>query len=262
MRCCENHVLEQGRKWKGIGSMKLLIGMSAYNEMHRVRPVIDKLREKQPLFGCDVVLGDDGSTDGTYEFLCEVARDYGWGLIHHENNQGVGAMIRDIITYGKEKGYDVVVGISANGKTDIDALPKLFKPVMNGEYDYVKGSRYLKGGKTENMPLFRLIAIPIFSTMVTIMMFHRISDVSFLVNASRLSIYDDPDINLNQAWLDTYGLEYYILYYVIKKKYRMKEVPMTIHYPEDRMNYSKIKPFSGWWLMVRPWFLLRFGIKK
>ena len=242
--------------------MKLLIGMSAYNEMHRIRPVVEKLKEKQVEFDCGIVVGDDGSSDGTSEYLRSVSEENGWGMIQHEHNMGIGAMIRDIIAYGKANHYDVVTIISANGKTDIDALPKLFEPVMSGEYDYVKGSRYMKGGKTENMPLFRLMAIPVFSAMVSVLMLRRITDASFLVNASSLRIYDDPDINLNQDWLDTYGLEYYILFYVMKKKYRMKEVPMTIYYPADKVNYSKIKPFSGWWLMIRPWLLLRFGIRK
>ena len=155
----------------------------------------------------------------------------------------------------------MLIIISANGKTDIDSLPILYEPVMRGEYDYVKGSRYMKGGHQENMPLFRFAAIPIFSAFVSLLMLKRVTDVSFLVNASSLKIYDDPDIVLNQEWLDTYGLEYYILYYVMKK-YKMKEVPMTIKYPSDKLSYSKIKPFSGWWEMIRPWLLLRLGVKK
>ena len=240
---------------------RLLIGISAYNEMHRIKPVIKELRDNQDRFNCDVVVGDDGSTDGTREYLKKVSEDYGWGLIVSETNNGIGAMIRSFIQYGKSHGYEVLIIISANGKTDIDHLHRMFEPVLNGEYDYVKGSRYLKRGSTENMPLFRFAAIPLFSVFVSLLMGKRVTDVSFLVNASRLSIYDDTDINLEQEWLDTYGLEYYILYYVMKK-YRMKEVPMKVRYPDDKLSYSKIKPITGWWDMIRPWIVLRLGIRR
>ncbi len=240
---------------------KLLIGISAYNEMHRIKPVVEELRQNQERFKCDIVAGDDGSTDGTEEYLREITQTYDWGMISHESNKGIGAMIRDFISYGMNNGYEVFIIVSANGKTDIKNLPRLFLPVLEGEYDYVKGSRYIMRGLAHNMPAFRFIAIPIFSAFVSLLMGKRVTDVSYLVNASRLSIYEDPDINLEQDWLDTYGLEYYILYYVMKK-YRMKEVPMEIRYPDDKLSYSKIKPFTGWWLMIRPWIALRLGVKK
>ncbi len=245
-----------------IQSDKLLVGVCAYNEIHRIAPVIEKLINNQKENGYGIVFGDDGSTDGTGEYLKSIAEQNGFGHIRHEQNSGVGTMIRDIIQYGKENGYNVLTLMSANGKTDPEDLKTMYLPVLSEEYDYVKGNRFMKGGARENMPLFRVISIPLFSAFVSVLMGHRLTDVTCLINASNLKIYDDPDINLYQDWLDTYGLEYYILFYVLKKKYRMKEVPVTIHYPADHKNYSKIKPGSGWWQMIRPWILLRAGIKK
>lgn len=240
---------------------KLLIGMSAYNEIHRIGPVIEELRQNENACGYGVVVGDDGSSDGTKEYLGQKADEYGWGFINQIKNRGIGAMIRAIIAYGRENGYEALVIISANGKTDINSLHKLYDPVLSGDYDYVKGSRYMKGGKHENMPFFRLAAIPMYSAFVSLLMGKGITDATFTVNASRLSIYGDPDMNLEQEWLERYGLEYYIMFYAIKK-YRVKEVPMNVRYPDDKLSYSKIKPFFGWWDMIRPWIMLKLGIKK
>ena len=94
-------------------------------------------------------------------------------------------------------------------------------------------------------------------------MFRKISDVTCLVNALNLKIFNDKSFNIYQSWLDKYELEYYILYYVLKNKYRFKEAPISTKYPKNKKeSYSKIKPFSGWWSMIRPWILLKFRIKK
>ncbi len=245
-----------------IQNEKLLVGVVAFNEMHRIGPVTEKLLKDQKQNRYGIVFGDDGSTDGTGEYLKAIAEKETFGYIRHDKNTGVGSMIRDIIQYGKERGYSVLTIMSANGKTDPEDLKTMYLPVLAEEFDYVKGSRFMKGGARENMPLFRIISIPLFSAFVSALMGRWVSDVTCLINASNLKIYDDPDINLNQDWLDTYGLEYYILFYVLNKKYRMKEVPVTIHYPADHKNYSKIKAGSGWWQMIRPWILLRTGIKN
>lgn len=242
-------------------SRRIIIGMAAYNERHRIEPVIEELRCYQDAYDYDVVVGDDGSTDGTYELLKKKSDDYGWGIIRKDRNMGVGSMIRSLIYYGRNNQYEVFMIVSANGKTDIENLPRLFTPVLSGEYDYVKGSRYMKGGKMVNMPRFRLFAIPVFSAFVSVMMRKHLTDVTYLVNASKLSIYNDPDINLGQEWLERYGMEYYILYYVLRK-YRIKEVPMTVRYPSDGQGYTKIKPITGWWDMIKPWLLLILRIRR
>ena len=57
-------------------------------------------------------------------------------------------------------------------------------------------------------------------------------------------------------------MEYYLHYKVIKGGYRLIEVPVSMVYPESGQDYSKIKPFVGWWSMIRPWVFLSLGIKK
>ena len=78
----------------------------------------------------------------------------------------------------------------------------------------------------------------------------------------KLNIFKDYNINIKQDWLNKYELEYYVLYYVLKKNLKFKEVPIKAAYPKVKKNYTKIKPFSGWWSMIRPWVLLKFGIRK
>jgi dolichol-phosphate mannosyltransferase len=89
------------------------------------------------------------------------------------------------------------------------------------------------------------------------------TDLTNGFRAYRLSIIEDPGINVWQEWLDGYELEYYIHWKVYRYGYRVSEVPVTKTYPADKnISYTKINPITGWWHMLRPFFLLSLGFKK
>ena len=80
--------------------------------------------------------------------------------------------------------------------------------------------------------------------------------------AMRLSIFNNPKINLNQSWLDCYELEPYILYKSLTLGFKVREAPVTKIYPPKKLGYTKMRPLSGWWSMLRPLVYLGLGIKK
>ena len=88
------------------------------------------------------------------------------------------------------------------------------------------------------------------------------TDVTCGFRAYSLALFQNPEIDIWQSWLDRYELEYYLHYKVIKLGYGVKEVPVSMVYPTDGRPYSKIKPFSGWWSMVRPLVLLSLNIRR
>ncbi len=242
--------------------MKILIGVCAFNEGHRIEPVLKKLVEVQKKEKFDVIVVDDGSKDNTLKIIKKYSEKNNWKVLVHETNKGIGRSLKDISFYALENNYDIVTSMSANGKTDPYQLVRMYSPIITDDYDYVKGSRYISGGTSPNLPLFRKIAIPIYSFFVSVLMLRKITDVTCLINAMKVDVLRDPRINIDQDWLDKYEYEYYVLYYILKLKKKFKEVPMSINYPAEKKNYSKIKPFKGWWSMIRPWILLCFHIKK
>jgi dolichol-phosphate mannosyltransferase len=238
--------------------LKKIITVFAYNECEKLDTFLTKLKPVAEKNRIDVLVIDDCSTDNT----AEICKKYPFEYLKHTENTGIGSSIRDAITFGLKNNYDIMAPASGNGKTQPDDLINFINTLIDDEYDFVKGSRYLEGGKSQNLPLFRHIMIKIFSLIVTIFMYRRISDVTCLIGAYRLEIFKDERINIHQDWLNRYEMEFYILYKVIKYRYRVKEVPASIIYPEEKKNYSKIKPFTGWWLMIRPWIFLILGVKK
>ncbi len=235
--------------------MRFLIAVISYNESEKLQLLVKQFPAD---YEKDVLIVDDGSTDGSTGFL----ENTDYRLLKHEQNRGVGAGIRTAIGYAREKGYDAIVIMAGNGKMSPSQIPQLIRPIEEDLADYVQGSRYLKGGESPNLPFYRHLGIQALTNIANLLLSYRGTDVTCGFRAYRLSILDNPEINLNQDWLDHYELEYYLHYKVLKNCYRVTEVPVSMSYPVDGKNYTKIPKITGWWSILRPWLYLSLGIKK
>jgi dolichol-phosphate mannosyltransferase len=79
--------------------------------------------------------------------------------------------------------------------------------------------------------------------------------------AFRSGLLDDPRIDLDQPWLDEYGLEPYLYLRALRLGYATAEVPVTKVYPPRALGQTKMKPVVGWWSILRPLVYLGLGIK-
>ena len=236
---------------------KYLVGTCILNEGNKIKRLIQKLTDKATY---DVLVIDDGSTDGA---LQKIAIDKSFvTVITHKDNKGAGYCVREMIDYACEKGYTAIFFISGNDKDDPNDLYKLIKAIEAG-YDFVQGSRFLKGGGYGAMPVYRVVATkfvhPILFSLVT---GRRITDSTNGFRTIRLSLFSDKRIHIHQDWLDKYELEPYIFFQAIKLGYKVTEVPVTKIYPPKQEGYTKMKPITGWWSILRPLVFLGLRIKK
>ena len=238
----------------GEKSSKTLVIIPVYNEENRIKTVLEKFGEAKI---DEVLVVNDGSADTTSTVL----KDFDVRVINHHEKQGVGSCIRDGIDYARKNGFDLVVVMAGNGKDDPREIPILLKPIVEENYDYIQGSRYLEGGKAGNLPLARKLGIKAFTFLWSILLRRRLTDVTNGFRAYKVSLFDDPKINIWQEWLSTYELEYYIHFWVLKLKYKFGEVPVSKIYPSKR-KYSKIRPFLDWWPIIKPLFYLLLRIRK
>ena len=235
--------------------LRTLVAVFVYNEGKKLRETLSRFPADFPH---DVVVMDDGSTDDASDVL----QAFPFMNLRHPENRGAGAAVRTVIEFGLEKDYDVLVLIAGNAKMHPEDIPGLLQPIIDGTHDYVQGSRYLTGGRTENLPLFRRIMIPLFTLIVEWLTGNSGTDVTCGFRAYKLDILRRPEMDFRQSWLDQYEMEYYIHYYAIKLGYRITEAPVAMTYPPEMKNYSKIRALAGWWSMIRPWVYLTLGIKK
>jgi hypothetical protein len=86
----------------------------------------------------------------------------------------------------------------------------------------------------------------------------RITDATCGYKAYRLELFKRAQFDWKASWLNTYGFEYYLYGKIVKDgTIRYREVPITMRYPGNGKRYSKIKPFKGWYELLKPWFIAR-----
>ncbi len=115
-----------------------MVIIPALNEQDTVRAVVRAVREE---LACDVLVVDDGSTDGT----AREAAAGGAFVLRHPFNLGVGAALRSGFRFAAGQGYELAMQVDADGQHGAAEAAKLLGPVERGEADVVVGSRFAAG---------------------------------------------------------------------------------------------------------------------
>ena len=126
----------------------LSVVIPVYNERATILPIIEKVRALA--FVGEIIVVDDGSTDGTVELLKQTAFDDRVRLFFHDRNRGKGAALRT--GFGHVTG-EIVAIQDADLEYDPNEFAEMIKPILDGVADVVYGSR-LSGGKPQRVHLF------------------------------------------------------------------------------------------------------------
>jgi len=238
-------------------SKRLLVVLPAFNEAGKIGRVVEKVKAIELVDG--IVVVDDCSTDGT----SREAESAGAVVLRHRRNMGVGAGIRTGIKYGIENGFEICAILSGDDQHEPKEIGGVVGPIIEGKFDFIQGSRRMKGGRVVNDRPFRMVTTQLYSLFFSILTWRRITDATNGFRAFRLSIFKDEGINLDQEWLDRYELEPYILYKAVKNRnIRFKEAPITIYYHQNPKQFTKMKPFRDWWRLAKPMVYLGLRLRK
>jgi dolichol-phosphate mannosyltransferase len=127
---------------------RTLTALPVYNEVGHVAGVLDEALR----YSNEVLVVDDGSTDGTSELLAARSDIH---LIRHRWNRGYGAALRSAFEFAGRGAYDVLVTIDCDGQHEPQRIPQFIDalaPGGNQGFDIVSGSRYLKQFPGDSQP--------------------------------------------------------------------------------------------------------------
>jgi len=190
----------------------------AYNEAATIAEVLERVAALD--FDKQIVVVDDGSTDGTPRVLEDWAGRDGVRLVRQEN-RGKGAAIRAAIPL---LDGDITVIQDADMEYDPADVPALIEPIMRGSADVVFGSR-LSGGRPQRAYLFwHLVGNRFLSLLTNVLYNTTLSDMETGYKAFRTDVLRSLDLRE-----DDFGIEPEITAKVCKRDLRVYELPISYY---------------------------------
>jgi dolichol-phosphate mannosyltransferase len=207
--------------------------MPTYNEAGNIERATSELFKFNPEVSLLVV--DDGSPDGTGQLAEELAaKNIRMSVLHREEKQGLGAAYIAGFNYAFGLGFDFVVEMDADGSHRAEDLPKLLAICQDN--DLVIGSRYVRGGKTENWPLHRQWLSRGGNIYAKIMLGSKLNDMTAGFRVFRSSFLQGMDLATINA--RGYSFQIEMAYRTIQLGGRTAEVPIT--FVEREIGESKM----------------------
>lgn len=126
------------------------------NEADRIHKELQRAMDNHISDYVDIVICDGGSTDGCTEEEILTSMDVNTLLVKKDIGKQ-GAQLRMGFFWAIKRGYKGIITIDGNNKDSIEDIPKFIKKLEEG-YDFIQGSRFIKGGIAINTPLIRTIS--------------------------------------------------------------------------------------------------------
>ncbi len=214
--------------------MKISVVIPMYNEEENVRRTLMEVNNVMKDFeNYEILVVDDGSTDGTYKLLEDFKSNNSHIIIiKQQTNMGMGKALRT----GFENAHgDIIITIDADLSYKASHIKVLALELLNDEtIDIAVGSQYMEGGNVENVPFIRLFISKIANKFIGFSMTENLSTVTGVLRAYRRYVLDSMELESNGTKIN---LE--ILSKATAIGFKIKEVPAVLE--GRKLGHSKIK---------------------
>lgn len=222
--------------------MKLTVIIPAYNEKNTIQEIVRRVQAMKMVD--EIIIVDDGSTDGTRALIATMDGKDNVKVILHEKNQGKGAAVRTGISAATG---DVLMIQDADLEYDPREYPNLMKPIEEGMADVVYGSRFL-GAPHRAILFWNMVANKLLTFMTNVLYNNILTDMETGYKVFKREVVADMKIHAKR-----FDFEPEFTAKILKKNVRVFEVPITFN-PRDYSEGKKIKmkdAFEAVWTLLK-----------
>jgi dolichol-phosphate mannosyltransferase len=214
-------------------SPRILVSLATYNEAGNIEALITEIHKFVPQ--ADILVIDDNSPDKTWEIVERLGTtDPRIKLLKRPGKLGLGTATLAAMKYAMDHNYDYLQNMDA----DFSHPPRYLPGILGGmnKYDVMIGSRYVRGGGTENWPLARRIISKSVNTIVRFLFRMPVKDASGAYRCYRVSKLREVRLDLVQS--RGYSFQQEVLFRCHQAKCKLGEYPII--FENRRAGASKV----------------------
>lgn len=223
--------------------MQITVIIPAYNEVQTIAQIL--ARVQSVALADEILVVDDGSTDGTRQVLQDFSCENGLvRAILHDQNHGKGAAVNTGIKHARG---DLIIIQDADLEYDPRDYPALLKPIKEGLADVVYGSRFL-GGPRRPVMFWHMVANKMLTLLTNILYDTILTDMETGYKVFRREVVAGMDLKARR-----FDFEPEFTAKILKRKVRIFEVPITFN-PRDYKEGKKIRlndAFQAVWTLLK-----------
>ncbi len=226
----------------------LSVVVPVYNEKQTVKEIVRRIRAVE--IPKEIIVVDDGSTDGTRELLDGMAGAGDLRVFRHERNRGKGAALR---TGFAQADGEIILIQDADLEYDPAEYPRLIQPIVDGVADVVYGSRFVSAAPHRVLYYRHRVANWWLTTLSNLLTGLNLTDVETGYKVFRREVIEAIGPTLKE---NRFGIDPELTAKVARRKYRVYELGIS-YFGRTYEEGKKI----GWPDALKVfWCIVRYGI--
>jgi glycosyltransferase involved in cell wall biosynthesis len=227
---------------------RLSVVVPVYNERATIAEIIRRVRAVP--IPKEIIVVDDGSTDGTRELLATIDRGDDLQIVLHERNRGKGAALR---TGFLRAAGDIVLVQDADLEYDPAEYPRLMQPILDGLADVVYGSRFISQGPHRVLYFWHYLGNRVLTTLSNMFTDLNLTDMETCYKVFRREVIQAIAPTLKEK---RFGVEPELTCKIARRKYRVYEIGIN-YFGRTYQEGKKIglaDACRAFWCILRYWW--------